>query len=153
MQTCARVVLHEDVFAVVGYSPHIYQMETWAFIDIIVYMVLLSQIFKPNSVMTTFAASMIGGIVVTICMTPFDVVSTRLYNQPVNHLGRGVIYSGVLNCFWKIFRSEGWWGFYKGWGASYMRLGPHTTLGLVFWDEIRKLYNAWSNPVVASSSS
>lgn len=98
--------------------------------------------------MATFAASMIGGVAVTIFMTPFDVVSTRLYNQPVNEAGRGKIYSGVLDCFWRIFRSEGLWGFYKGWGASYLRLGPHTTIGLVLWDEIRKLYGSWKDPAV-----
>ncbi|CAG5116978.1 unnamed protein product [Candidula unifasciata] len=111
-----------------------------------------TKIFKPNSVLTTFAASMVGGLVVTVFMTPFDVVSTRLYNQPVNSFGRGAVYSGVFNCFWKIFRSEGLWGFYKGWGASYLRLGPHTTLGLVFWDELRKLYNTWKNPLLATKS-
>uniref|UniRef100_A0A0B6ZPU7 Solute carrier family 25 member 35 n=2 Tax=Arion vulgaris TaxID=1028688 RepID=A0A0B6ZPU7_9EUPU len=102
-----------------------------------------THIFKPNSVMATFAASMVGGLVATLLMTPFDVVSTRLYNQPVNQFGHGAIYSGVLNCFSQTFRSEGLWGFYKGWGASYLRLGPHTTIGLVLWDEIRKLYNKW----------
>ncbi|KAJ1476323.1 hypothetical protein T484DRAFT_1825278 [Baffinella frigidus] len=28
-----------------------------------------------------FTASMLSGLVVTTCMNPFDVVSTRLYNQ------------------------------------------------------------------------
>lgn len=36
----------------------------------------------PNSpLIKTFAASMVGGIFVGINMTPFDLVSTRLYNQ------------------------------------------------------------------------
>lgn len=95
---------------------------------------------------------MLGGIAVTVFMTPFDVVSTRLYNQPVNPSGRGAIYSGFLNCFYQTFRSEGLWGFYKGWGASYLRLGPHTTIGLVLWDEFRKLYGKWRNPQVAEKS-
>ncbi|BFZ17919.1 hypothetical protein BsWGS_20958 [Bradybaena similaris] len=111
-----------------------------------------TKIFKPNSVLATFAASMMGGIAVTVFMTPFDVVSTRLYNQPVNPSGRGTTYSGFLNCFYQTFRSEGLWGFYKGWGASYLRLGPHTTIGLVLWDEFRKLYGKWKNPQVAEKS-
>ena len=31
---------------------------------------------------------MISGVAVAITMTPFDVISTRLYNQPVDELHR-----------------------------------------------------------------
>lgn len=34
------------------------------------------------------SAGMISSVVVVLAMTPFDVVSTRLYNQPVDHLGK-----------------------------------------------------------------
>ena len=56
------------------------------------------QMFAPNSWVTTFAASMVGGVAVTFFMTPFDVISTRLYNQPVCVEGRGVIYTGDHIC-------------------------------------------------------
>ncbi len=29
-------------------------------------------------------------------------------------------------------------GFYKGWLAHYARLGPHTILTFVFWEQIKK---------------
>ncbi len=84
---------------------------------------------------------MLGGMIVTLSMTPFDVVSTRLYNQPVDHTtGRGLKYSGIINCMYKIGKTEGLLGFYKGWTASLLRLGPHTVLSLLFWTEIRKKY-------------
>ncbi|OTF78058.1 hypothetical protein BLA29_014567 [Euroglyphus maynei] len=61
-------------------------------------------------------------------MTPFDVVSTRLYNQPVDpKTGAGQLYRGIPDCMIKIFRTEGILGFYKGFGASFLRLGPHTS--------------------------
>lgn len=86
-------------------------------------------------------SAMFGGVVVCLMMTPFDVVSTRLYNQPVDRkTGRGLKYSGLLNCIYKIHHTEGVLGFYKGWSASFIRLGPHTVLSLLFWQEIRKLY-------------
>ncbi|XP_005096117.1 solute carrier family 25 member 35 [Aplysia californica] len=106
-----------------------------------------TKVFAPNSWVTTFAASMVGGLAVTCFMTPFDVISTRLYNQPVCGAGKGTMYTGVADCFLKILRSEGVWGFYKGWGPSYLRLGPHTTISLVLWDQIRKLYVRWQTPV------
>jgi len=99
-----------------------------------------AKIFTSDSWMITFVASMVSGIAVTFFMTPFDVISTRLYNQPMVGSKQGARYTGVLDAFFKILSSEGFWGFYKGWGPSYMRLGPHTTLTLVFWDQSRKFY-------------
>ncbi|GAB6019783.1 hypothetical protein CHUAL_001331 [Chamberlinius hualienensis] len=97
------------------------------------------QIFPRNSRWNAFSASMLSGCVVVMGMTPFDVVSTRLYNQGVDANGKGLFYSSVFDCFKKIFQKEGIFGFYKGWSASLFRLGPHTILTLVFWNEIRYL--------------
>ena len=58
----------------------------------------------------------------------------------LDNRGKGLYYSGFLDCFWKILSKEGPLGFYKGWSASWFRLAPHTVLSLVFWDEARKLY-------------
>ncbi|XP_071109574.1 solute carrier family 25 member 35-like [Haliotis cracherodii] len=104
------------------------------------------QWFPRDSWMNALSASMASGIIVTCFMTPFDVVTTRLYNQGVDAHGKGLLYSGVSDCLMKILRKEGFWGFYKGWGASYFRLGPHTVISLVLWDEVRKLYSLWKKP-------
>ena len=39
----------------------------------------------------------------------------------------------------KIWRQEGPLALYKGLGPTYLRLGPHTILSMLFWDELRKL--------------
>lgn len=39
--------------------------------------------FEGSIILQLFVASMIGGINVTIMMTPFDLVATRLYNQGI----------------------------------------------------------------------
>ncbi|XP_028278308.1 solute carrier family 25 member 35 [Parambassis ranga] len=98
------------------------------------------QVFPVNSWMVALTAGMISSVVVVLTMTPFDVVSTRLYNQPVDELGKGQLYKGFTDCFSKTLKKEGLIGLYKGLGASYFRLGPHTILSLFFWDELRKLY-------------
>lgn len=86
---------------------------------------------------------MLGGVGVVAFMTPFDVISTRLYNQPVDPItGKGTKYSSILDCVRKIWKTEGVLGFYKGWSASLLRLGPHTVLSLLFWQEFRKKYFA-----------
>ncbi|MEQ2244075.1 hypothetical protein ILYODFUR_013408 [Ilyodon furcidens] len=98
------------------------------------------QVFPQDSWLVALSAGMMSSVVVVLAMTPFDVVSTRLYNQPVNHLGKGQLYNGFTDCFSKTLKKEGLTGLYKGLGASYFRLGPHTILSLFFWDELRKLH-------------
>ncbi|KAM5125196.1 solute carrier family 25 member 34 [Mantella aurantiaca] len=95
--------------------------------------------FPDGSWLVALAAGMISSVGVAVAMTPFDVVSTRLYNQPVDSAGRGRLYRGFLDCFVKITRTEGVLALYKGIVPAYVRLGPHTILSLLFWDELRKL--------------
>jgi solute carrier family 25 protein 34/35 len=80
----------------------------------------------------------VTGLVVTTAMNPMDVVSTRLYSQKVVN-GKGVLYSGVLDCLVKTMRAEGIRGFYKGWAAHYFRLGPHTIFTFLFWEQAKRI--------------
>ncbi|XP_077022037.1 solute carrier family 25 member 35 isoform X1 [Tamandua tetradactyla] len=98
------------------------------------------EVFPPQSWKVALAAAMVSGIVVVLAMTPFDVVSTRLYSQPTDGQGKGLMYRGILDALLQTARTEGLFGMYKGLGASYFRLGPHTILSLFFWDQLRFLY-------------
>jgi solute carrier family 25 protein 34/35 len=98
-------------------------------------------ILTNSPLLMTFTASMVGGVAISLMMTPFDLVSTRLYNQGVDQFGKGLLYNGYTDCVLKIWKTEGFLGFYKGLGPSYFRLGPHTVLCLVFWDEFKELYS------------
>lgn len=84
------------------------------------------------------ASSLVAGLVVTTAMNPFDVVSTRLYNQKVVN-GVGVWYTGPIDCLRATVASEGVAGLYKGWLAHYLRLGPHTVLTFVFWEQFKRV--------------
>lgn len=101
-------------------------------------------IFPPQSWKVALAAAMVSGIAVVLAMTPFDVVSTRLYNQPTDAQGKGLMYRGLLDALLQTARTEGVFGMYKGLGASYFRLGPHTILSLFFWDQLRMLYYTYT---------
>ncbi|RWS30721.1 solute carrier family 25 member 35-like protein [Leptotrombidium deliense] len=99
------------------------------------------QLFTRDSYIGLFCASTITGIAVTAAMTPFDVVATRLYNQPViNESNKGLYYSGIMDCMIKMFKTEGFFGFYKGWAAAFLRIGPHSVLSLMFWRKLRQFY-------------
>ena len=82
-------------------------------------------------------ASFASGFVVATAMNPFDVVSTRLYSQQVVN-GKGTLYDGLLDCFLKIGKSEGFGAFYKGWTAHYLRVGPHTIFTFVLWEQLKQ---------------
>ena len=88
-------------------------------------------------VSTHFIASMVSGLAVTLAMNPFDVISTRMYNQRVE-AGRGAVYRNPVDCALKIARTEGPMGFYKGFVPHYLRLGPHTILTFVFWEQLKQ---------------
>jgi len=85
------------------------------------------------------ASALGSGLVVTTAMNPFDVVSTRLYTQQV---GENANYRsgwrGPVDCITKIAKVEGLMGFYKGWSAHYMRLGPHTVFTFMFLEQAKK---------------
>ncbi|XP_020822349.1 solute carrier family 25 member 35 isoform X2 [Phascolarctos cinereus] len=98
------------------------------------------QVFPPQSWKLALVSAMVSSLAVVFTMTPFDVVSTRLYNQPTDARGKGLMYRGLPDAVMQTIRTEGIWGMYKGMGASYFRLGPHTILSLFFWDQLRFLY-------------
>lgn len=120
---------------------------------------LLSQWLGPDSWLTALVAAMVSGVAVAVAMTPFDVISTRLYNQPVDERHRvggaklcfpqaffltrccdfqGRLYGGFLDCVLKVWRAEGLLGLYKGAGPVFLRLAPHTVLSMFFWDLMRR---------------
>ncbi|XP_048038018.1 solute carrier family 25 member 34 [Megalobrama amblycephala] len=97
-----------------------------------------AQWFSPHSCLTALIAAMISGVAVTITMTPFDVISTRLYNQPVDEFKRGRLYRGFVDCLMKVCATEGIVGLYKGMTPVFVRLAPHTVLSMLIWDVLRQ---------------
>jgi len=88
----------------------------------------------------------VAGTFMAVAMNPADVVAVRLYNQGTTAAGKGLLYSGVTDCLVKIFKTEGVAGFYKGFFPHYLRIGPHSTLVLMFFDELKSLkakLNSW----------
>ena len=70
--------------------------------------------------MSAFSA----GFFMTCTVAPFDMVRTRLMNQPND----AKIYKGFIDCCLKIFRNEGPLSFYKGFIPIWSRFAPTTTL-------------------------
>lgn len=96
--------------------------------------------FKEDLI-TYILSSFGSGFLVTLAMNPFDVVATRLYNEPTTARGMGVFYNGIGDCFVKIIKIEGVKGLYKGFIPHYLRLAPHTILTFVFLEFLKKFAN------------
>ncbi|XP_022201093.1 solute carrier family 25 member 35 [Nilaparvata lugens] len=90
-----------------------------------------------KSLLNTIVASSVGGTLTAFTMNPFDVISTRLYNQEVDKNGKGLLYKNYIDCVRKVFKIEGLSGLYKGVIPQFSRIGPHSVLCLVFWDILK----------------
>uniref|UniRef100_T1H4T5 Mitochondrial carrier protein n=1 Tax=Megaselia scalaris TaxID=36166 RepID=T1H4T5_MEGSC len=96
------------------------------------------EFFKNSTLLTAIPSAMVSGACTCIAMCPFDVVSTRIFNQPYDDKGRGLIYKNIVDCFIKTYKAEGFRGYYKGLLANYFRTAPHTVFTLTFWEQFKK---------------
>lgn len=70
--------------------------------------------------------------------------NVRFYFLGVNQQGKGLYYSGIIDCAVKIVKTEGFMGLYKGFWPHYIRIGPHSALVFLFFDELSSLYMKFS---------
>ncbi|XP_076460113.1 mitochondrial uncoupling protein 4-like [Babylonia areolata] len=101
------------------------------------HLILRNTSLRDNYITHTMA-SVCSGLVAALMGTPADVVKTRIMNQPTKD-GKGLLYSGSVDCLVKTVRKEGFLALYKGLLPIWARMAPWS---LVFWlsyEEVRKL--------------
>ncbi|KAG9063466.1 Mitochondrial oxaloacetate carrier protein [Linnemannia hyalina] len=79
-------------------------------------------------------SSLISGFFLCIVMNPFDIISTRMFNQG------GSLYKSPADCLVKTIKAEGPSALYKGFTAHYLRIGPHTIFTFVFMEQVKKVF-------------
>jgi len=75
-------------------------------------------------------ASLFAGLVTCTCTTPIDVIKTRVMTNPDVR---------PLNCLEGLIRKEGVFALFRGWNASYIRIGPQTSIIFIVYDVLRGL--------------
>eukprot|EP01119_Soliformovum_irregulare_P004145 TRINITY_DN15159_c0_g1_i1.p1 TRINITY_DN15159_c0_g1~~TRINITY_DN15159_c0_g1_i1.p1 ORF type:complete len:305 (+),score=66.56 TRINITY_DN15159_c0_g1_i1:92-916(+) len=85
-----------------------------------------------------FSASLMAGFVATTITSPVDVVKTRVMNQKDHQ------YKNAIDCAGKILRSEGPFAFYKGFIPYFLRLGPHTIITFLIFEELAKVFRGYN---------
>ncbi|XP_051259727.1 electrogenic aspartate/glutamate antiporter SLC25A12, mitochondrial [Dicentrarchus labrax] len=80
-------------------------------------------------------AGAIAGVPAASLVTPADVIKTRL--QVAARAGQ-TTYSGVIDCFRKILKEEGFKAFWKGTGARVCRSSPQFGVTLVTYELLQR---------------
>ncbi|CAK7264961.1 hypothetical protein SEPCBS57363_001347 [Sporothrix epigloea] len=94
---------------------------------------------KPLPFVYQFAAGAVAGVSEILVMYPLDVVKTRVQLQTGNGVGPDS-YNGMVDCFRKIIRHEGFSRLYRGISAPIMMEAPKRATKFAANDEWGKFY-------------
>ncbi|ORY09113.1 mitochondrial substrate/solute carrier [Clohesyomyces aquaticus] len=78
---------------------------------------------KPLPFVYQFAAGAVAGVSEILVMYPLDVVKTRVQLQTGKGVGEDS-YNGMVDCFRKIIRNEGFSRLYRGISAPILMEAP-----------------------------
>ncbi|VVB05600.1 unnamed protein product [Arabis nemorensis] len=109
------------------------------------------QRYKGNAsldVLVHFVSGGLAGITAASATYPLDLVRTRLSAQR-----NSMYYQGVGHAFRTICREEGFWGLYKGLGATLLGVGPSLAISFATYESLKKFWESHrpsDSPVVVS---
>ena len=89
--------------------------------------------YFSDDIKTHVLSSIASAAAASVISCPADVIKTRMMNMKTS--SGGALYSGTWDCASKTLRAEGLGGFYKGLGATFARLGPHTVIMWIFQEQ------------------
>jgi len=90
----------------------------------------------PAGMATQFCAAFGAGFFMATTVAPFDMVRTRLMNQPPD----AKVYNGFVDCVVKIIAKDGPGGLYAGFIPIWARFAPTTCLQLVIFEQIKPIF-------------
>lgn len=89
----------------------------------------------PAGIATQFCSAFGAGFFMATTVAPFDMIRTRLMNQPPD----AKIYSGFVDCAMKIVAKNGPGGLYAGFIPIWARFAPTTCLQLVIFEQLKPM--------------
>ena len=87
---------------------------------------------KDDSIITHFISSTICGLSCTCIITPFDVIKTRMMNNPNE-------FNSTFSAFKNILKYEKIYGLYAGFLPIWARLGPWNMIFFMTFEHFRKI--------------
>lgn len=88
-----------------------------------------------SSLIVQFLSAASAGFFMTCTVSPFDMIRTRLMNQPSD----AKIYNNAVDCLIKIVKNEGPLTLWRGFIPIWSRFAPTTTIQLVIFEQLRGL--------------
>jgi hypothetical protein len=89
----------------------------------------------PSGIITQFCSAFGAGFFMATTVAPFDMIRTKLMNQPM----KSKMYSGFIDCFFKLLAQRGLSGLYAGFIPIWARFAPTTCLQLVIFEQIKPI--------------
>lgn len=86
--------------------------------------------WKRKDIRTSFSAAFVAGLFMTCTVAPFDMIRTKLMNQPTDKK----IYTGLVDCFAKTVQKDGVLSLWRGFIPIWARFAPQATLQLLTID-------------------
>lgn len=97
-------------------------------------------IIKQDGLLLHVSTAFISGFTSTVASSPFDVVKSRVMGQPVDAAGKGTLYSGMVDCFYKLVRHEGPMSLYKGFWPNFGRVVPRVTIVFIVMEKLKTTF-------------
>lgn len=97
--------------------------------------VLLTHTSATDNLSTHFLASFAAGFVATTVCSPVDVIKTRVMSAREKE--------GLVALLRGVYRREGVGWMFRGWVPSFIRLGPHTIVTMMFLEQHKRLWRRW----------
>lgn len=79
-----------------------------------------------------FVCSTFAGVCTAVVTAPVDLAKTRIMNHSSEH--------GMVRTILEVARVEGVPAIYKGFHGQWLRIGPHTTVSLMVFENLRHLF-------------
>jgi len=89
---------------------------------------------EGDSLAARFIAALAGGVVTSLAGTPFDVLKTRMMNQPAGK----PLYASTWECAAATVRVEGFFALWKGLLPVYCRQAPFNLLNYLIMESLTK---------------
>jgi len=94
--------------------------------------------YMREGYMCHFFCCMCAGVVAAAVTSPVDLAKSRVMAQPVDPItGLGLLYRGTIDCLRSVARTEGPVALFKGFHGQWLRIGPHTTVSLMIFEQLR----------------
>eukprot|EP00744_Colponema_vietnamica_P006952 GILI01010038.1.p1 GENE.GILI01010038.1~~GILI01010038.1.p1 ORF type:complete len:302 (-),score=100.51 GILI01010038.1:184-1089(-) len=87
-----------------------------------------------EGVFNHFLSSFTAGFVAACVSSPVDVMKTRLMSQKS---GADRVYTGMVDCFVKTVKAEGFMALYKGFIPNWLRIGPWCVVMFMTYEQYR----------------